>query len=74
MKDVYYIMKEFRSNSRNELTYDQEAYAKIMGYNLDWNEKETDEDRQNKKATILYEHSIYRFFNNSKLKGNNNDN
>ena len=45
-----------------------------MGYNLDWNEKETDEDRQNKKATILYEHSIYRFFNNSKLKGNNNDN
>ena len=74
MKDVYYIMKEFRSNSRNELTYDQEAYAKIMGYNLDWNEKENDEDRQNKKATILYEHSIYRFFNNSKLKGNNNDN
>ena len=74
IKDVYFKMKEFRDNPRFELTRDQEAYGRIMGYNLEWNDEETDEQRQDKKAAILYEHSISRFFNNSQLKGNKDDN
>lgn len=58
MLDVFFEMKEFRSNKRNELSSSVEAMSKIMGYPM-----ETQDD----KAFCLYNYKFQQYFNNSQL-------
>ena len=58
MLDVFFDVKEFRSNKRNELTSTCEAYSKIMGYPM-----ETQDD----KAYCQYMYSFSKYYENSQL-------
>jgi len=53
MIQVFFDMKEFRSNSRNELTSTCEAISKIKGYPM-----ETQDD----KAFCQYEYSFEKYY------------
>ena len=72
--DIYFEMKEFRYNPRRELTSSQRGYARLMGYNLDFIENETKEERQNRKAAVVYDWSISKYLNDSKLNKGDNTN
>lgn len=58
MLDIFFDVKEFRSNSRNELTSSAETYSKIMGYPI-----ETQDD----KAYCQYQYSFSKYYENSML-------
>ena len=58
--DMFFEVKDFRRNSRNELTSSQEAFARLMG--LPYN-------TQDEKALCVYKFAISRFYNNSELEG-----
>lgn len=56
--DVFFKIKEFRSNSRNELVSTQRVFAKIMGMPM---------NTQDEKALVTYEYALQKFYNNSLL-------
>lgn len=58
--DIFFAMKEFRDNSRMELTSVQETYARIYGY---------PHKTQDEKAFCLYEYLFNRYYENSEIKG-----
>ena len=58
MLDVFFDMKEFRSNPRNELTSTGRTFAKICGFPM-----ETQDD----KAFCQYEYSFRKYYDNSRL-------
>ena len=59
MLDIFFEMKEFRSNKRNELSSSVEFMAKLNGFPM-----ETQDD----KAFCLYNYMFLRYFENSQLK------
>lgn len=59
MTDVFFEMKEFRKNKRNELSSSVEFMSKLNGYPM-----ETQDD----KAFCLYNYMFLRYFENSQLK------
>lgn len=61
--DIYFEMKEFKKNSRNELLPDQELFAKL--YSLP---KAT----QDEKSTVVYKFMFSRYFGNSKINKKEN--
>lgn len=64
MLDVFFDMKEFRSNSRNELTSSCITMSKMYGYPM-----ETQDD----KAYCQYKYSFMKYYENSRLnKGEQN--
>ena len=65
MMDVFFDMKEFRSNSRNELTSSCATVSKVYGYPM-----ETQDD----KAFCQYKYSFAKYLDNSRLnKGEQDD-
>ena len=58
MLDIFFEMKEFRSNKRNELSSSVEFMAKLKGYPM-----ETQDD----KAFCLYNYMFLRYFENSQI-------
>lgn len=56
--DVFFEVKEFRQNSRNELTSTQFAYAKLTGYPC---------DTQNEKAFCVYTWAFDRYFGETEI-------
>lgn len=52
---VFTKMKQFRSNSRNELSLQEEAFGKIMGYPM---------NTQDEKAFVLYDAVYQKYVNN----------
>lgn len=58
MLDVFFEMKEFRSNKRNELSSSVEFMAKLKGYPM---------QTQDDKAFCLYNYMFLRYFENSQL-------
>lgn len=58
MTDVFFEMKEFRKNKRNELSSSVEFMSKLNGYPM-----ETQDD----KAFCLYNYMFLRYFENSQL-------
>lgn len=58
MLDVFFDMKEFRSNSRNELTSSCITMSKMYGYPM-----ETQDD----KAYCQYKYSFMKYYENSRL-------
>ena len=58
MLDIFFEMKEFRSNKRNEISSSVEFMAKLKGYPM-----ETQDD----KAFCLYNYMFLRYFENSQL-------
>lgn len=65
MTDVFFEMKEFRRNKRNELSSSVEFMSKLNGYPM-----ETQDD----KAFCLYNYMFLRYFENSQLnKGDKDD-
>lgn len=61
MRDVFFEMKEFRSNPRNEVSSSVEMFARLMGYPM---------ETQNDKAFCLYNYMFRRYFDNSQLNKN----
>ena len=61
--DMYFAMKDFKKNSRNELLPDQELFAKL--YSLP---KAT----QDEKSTVVYKFIFSRYFGNSKINKKEN--
>lgn len=57
--DIYFEMKEFKKNSRNELLPDQELFAKL--YSIPCNS-------QDEKSTVVYKFVFSRYFKNGKIK------
>lgn len=55
--NVFFDVKEFRSNPRNELTSTCEAMSKIQGYPM---------KTQDDKAFCQYDYSLRKYFNSSK--------
>lgn len=58
MLDIFFEMKEFRKNKRNELSSSVEFVSKLNGYPM-----ETQDD----KAYCLYNYMFLRYFENSQL-------
>lgn len=58
MLDVFFDMKEFRSNSRNELTSSCIAMSKVYGYPM---------KTQDDKAYCQFKYSFSKYFDNSRL-------
>lgn len=58
MLDIFFEMKEFRKNKRNELSSSVEFMAKLNGFPM-----ETQDD----KAFCLYNYMFLRYFENSQL-------
>ena len=56
--DIFYEVKEFRSNSRNELTSTQNAFARLCGYAM---------KTQDEKAYCVYDYAYKTFYMDSKL-------
>lgn len=56
--DVFFELKSFRENSRNELVSDQKAFARIMGYPM---------NTQDEKAFCIYEYALQLFYNRSEI-------
>ena len=52
---VFINMKQFRSNSRNELSSQEEAFGKLMGYPM---------NTQDEKAFVLYDAAYQKYINN----------
>lgn len=60
MLDVFFKVKEFKSNSRNELLPCEEVYAKVMGFPA---------KTQDDKAFVTYRYHFHNYYERSKLKG-----
>lgn len=56
MLDVFFDMKEFMSNSRNELTTTCRAQSRLYGYPM---------ETQSDKAFCQYDYSLRKYFENS---------
>jgi hypothetical protein len=56
--DIFFAVKEFKKNSRNELLHDQELFAQL--YNMPVGSQE-------EKAKVVYEFSFQRYFENSNI-------
>lgn len=56
--DIFFAVKEFKKNSRNELLYDQETFAQL--YNMPVSS-------QDEKAKVVYDFAFQRYFENSKI-------
>ena len=59
MVDIFFEMKEFRRNKRNEISSSVEFMAQLKGYPM---------QTQDDKAFCLYNYMYLRYFNNSQLK------
>lgn len=57
--DIFFEVKDFKKNSRNELLEDQEVFAKL--YNMPVSS-------QNEKANVVYNFAFNRYFEHSNLK------
>ena len=57
--DIFFEVKDFKKNSRNELLEDQELFAKL--YNMPVGS-------QNEKANVVYNFAFNRYFEHSNLK------
>lgn len=57
--DIFFEVKDFKKNSRNELLEDQEVFAKL--YNMPVGS-------QNEKANVVYNFAFNRYFERSNLK------
>jgi len=65
MLDIFFEMKEFRKNKRNELSSSVEFLSNLMGYPM---------KTQDDKAFCLYNYMFQRYFENSQLnKGDKNE-
>ena len=64
MTDIFFEMKEFRRNKRNELSSSVEFMSKLNGYPM-----ETQDD----KAFCLYNYMFLRYFENSQLNKGDKD-
>lgn len=58
MLDVFFDLKEFRSNPRNELTSTGRVFAKMSGFPM---------QTQDDKAFCQYEYSFRKYFDNPRL-------
>lgn len=64
MVDVFFRLKDFRSNSRNELVSTVEDYAVIMGW---------PKDTQDEKAFCTFRYELMYYLDNSRLNGGSNE-
>lgn len=60
MLDVFFRMKQFKSNSRNEMLPNEETYGKVMGYPF---------KTQDDKAFTIYRFAVSDYYERSILKG-----
>lgn len=63
MLDVFFDVKEFRSNIRNEVSTTCAGFCKIQGYPM---------QTQDDKAFCQFKYSFMKYYMDSKLKINNN--
>lgn len=59
IRDVYFQLKEFRANRRNELTSVQEGFARMMGFPY---------ETQNEKAFVVFNYAIQRYYESSEIE------
>lgn len=59
IRDVFFCVKEFKANRRNELLSVQEAFARIMGLPY---------ETQNEKAYVVLQYALQRYYGETEIE------
>ena len=59
IRDVFFCVKEFKANRRNELTSVQEGFARIMGLPY---------ETQNEKAYVVLQYALQRYYGETEIE------